>query len=258
MKTIKLILSLVISTLSVCAQNNNGKENDSIQIFNIPETKDKTNGTNAISNVSTQEGASLNTSPNNNYNNISSDSIAKRLGIHVPPFYKGPMDNPNKIATTNVFENEYSYRAFYPVTSNSILSTHSFLHVYPGMGSINSISANYNYQPIDWLSMSLGTYISKYSLYMNTYNDIGTNANVKFHLNDRFRVNVFGQYSAFGKHNDIGGNVRGMYPQSLYGTSLEYKINEKFGVQGGVVRELDATSGKWVNRPFIAPVFYSK
>lgn len=258
MKTIKLILLFAISTISVYAQNSNSKENDSIQIFNIPETTDKTKGTNAISNVSTHEGASFSTTPYNNHNEISSDSISKRLGIKIPPFYKGPMDNPGKIATTNIFENEYSYHSYYSISSNSGLGTASSLQVYPGMGAINSISANYNYQPIDWLSISLGTYISKYNLYMNPFNDIGANANLKFHLNDRFRVNVFGQYSAFGKHNNIGGNVQGMYPQSLYGTSLEYKINDKFGVQGGVVRELDATTGKWVNRPFVAPVFYGK
>jgi len=189
---------------------------------------------------------------------LSSDSIIKRLNLYTPDFYVGPMNNLEHIRTSNIFENEYTYHRYIGINNNSGISTTSSLRVYPGMGAVNNVSATYNYQPIHWLSMSLGAYISKQSYYKNLYNDAGVNANFKFHLNDRFRINMFGQYSIFGNDNDIGSNARSMYPQSLYGTSIEYKINEKFGVQGGFVRELDPMTGKWENRPFIAPVFYGK
>jgi hypothetical protein len=49
-----------------------------------------------------------------------------------------------------------------------------------------------------------------------------------------------------------------MYPQTSYGGSVEFKVTDSWGVMTGMEREFDPFRGKWVNRPFIFPVFYGK
>lgn len=255
----KIIFFILLTTITLYSFGQSNIESDSIRLNTQQNEKSKLqpgdSKENKSSNISIEVPEKEKAESNNQQ---SSDSIIKRLNLYTPKFYVGPGDNPQRIATSNIFENEYTYFKQYPINSNSGFTTISSLNVYPGMGAVSNISGSYYHQPVDWLSISLGTYVSKQQYYLNSYNDIGLNSNFKFYLNDRFRINLFGQYSFFGNGNDIGSNASGLYPQSLYGTSLEYKINEKFGIQGGFVRELDPMTGKWENRPFIAPVFYNK
>lgn len=258
MKKIIISIFFTVSTVFLYGQNNTDRDSIAVNI----QKGDKNNLQHSKQTKENEQSDIFIELPQNEKmesdNKLSSDSIIKRLNLYTPKFYVGPGDNPQRIPTSNIFENEYAYHKNYPINNYSNFSTTSSLNIYPGMGAVNTISGSYNQQAIDWLSISLGTYISKQQYYLNSYNDMGFNSNFKFHLNDRFRINVFGQYSLFGNSNDIGSNAKGLYPQTMYGTSLEYKINEKFGVQGGVVRELDPMTGKWENRPFVAPVFYKK
>ena len=185
-----------------------------------------------------------------------SDSIINSLKIHLPPVYVGPGDNPSKIPTTFLLENEYAYYRYAPLSSDAAYFTSSTLNVYPGLGAVNQIAGSIIYSPFDWMDVSTVAYISKYTVFGSTNNDMGVMGNFKFYLNNRFRINAFGQYSVYGKKNGVGGNFSGMYPESYYGGTLEMKINESFGVQGGMLREFDPASRKWKNRMILSPVFY--
>lgn len=185
------------------------------------------------------------------------ESAVQRLNLYVPEFYVGPLSNPNKIPTTFILESEYNFQNYQQLNNKALLYTSSSLNIYPGLGANTTISGMVHYKMTDWWSVGGGSYVSKYSIYGNQFNDIGFNGNMSFRLNDRFRLNTFGQYSVYGnKKHMVGGNFPGMFPQSNYGGSFEYKINDKFGIEAGMVRELDPMTGKWKNRPFIAPVFY--
>ena len=46
--------------------------------------------------------------------------------------------------------------------------------------------------------------------------------------------------------------------QRYYGGTIEVKITDRFGLEGGMERHLDPFSGKWKNTPVIRPVFYAK
>ena len=111
---------------------------------------------------------------------------------------------------------------------------------------------------LDWLVVSAGPYGAKYNLFGATYNDVGVNGAVKFILHDRIRLNGYGQYSVNGDRNGVAGPLMNMYPQTYYGGTIEVKITKNFGIEGGVIRELNPFNGKWVNRPYFAPVFYTK
>lgn len=181
------------------------------------------------------------------------------IDLMLPPLdvYLGPPVESNTF-TRYPFANDYSYYSGMILADEAWLSSSSIQNTYPSIGAVRSVSMYFNYQPTDWLIISAGPYASKYALYGGNFNDIGAGGNMKFILSDRIRINARGQYSVRGKHNGVEGPMMGMYPQTYYGGTLELKITEKFGIEGGVIRELNPFNGKWVNRTYFAPVFYKK
>jgi hypothetical protein len=183
----------------------------------------------------------------------------KEINLNLPPLdiYQGPPVEGNNF-TRYPFANDYSYYSGMYVSDGAWLSSSSIQNAYPTIGAVRTVNMRFNYQPADWLVISGGPYGSKYALYGANYNDAGVGGSMKFILHDRVRINGYGQYSVRGKHNGVAGPMMGMYPQTYYGGTIELKISEKFGIEGGIIRELNPFNGKWVNRPYIAPVFYSK
>lgn len=192
----------------------------------------------------------------------------KNVDLNLPPLdiYVGPPLENNTL-TRNPFANDYSFYSGMGISDQLWLTSSSIQNTYPTLGAIRSVNLHLNYQPADWLIISGGPFGSKYELLGrsfnhnpggNSFNDVGASGNLKFILHDRIRLNGFGQYSVYGKKNKVEGPMMGMYPQTYYGGSIELKITQKFGVEGGVIRELNPFNGKWVNRPFIAPVIYAK
>lgn len=191
--------------------------------------------------------------------NKAKDIIIPRLDI-----YQGPPLESNTF-TRFPFINDYTFSSGMILSDNLWISTLSRQSEYPTLGGMRTVNMKLNYQPTDWLIISGGPYAAKYNLIYNPngigyrqnhYNDIGVNSAIKFILHDRIRLNAYGQYSAYGKGNGIPH--MGLYPNTYYGGGIELKITEKFGIEGGVIRELNPFNGKWVNRPYVAPVFYSK
>lgn len=183
----------------------------------------------------------------------------KSVDLNLPPLYiyTGPPVESNTF-TKYPFANDYRYYSGMAISEKAWISTSSSQATYPTAGAARTVNMQFNYQPADWLIISGGPYASKYALYGNQYNDAGVGGSAKFILNDRVRINAYGQYSPHSKHRDIGPYMSGMYPQTYYGGTLELKITEKFGIEGGVIREINPLNGKWENRPYFAPVFYSK
>jgi hypothetical protein len=83
---------------------------------------------------------------------------------------------------------------------------------------------------------------------------------MRFELSDRVFFNAFGSYApqAGLNPNILRSLNHSMFSQSSYGGAFEFKITDKWGIMTGAEREFDAFKGKWVTRPLIMPVFYSK
>jgi hypothetical protein len=251
----KLLLSVLFAALQVLCYGQSETVNDTIRLktgekrgyqsVGSPQTTHTIDQINAVENLS---GSELEKVP---------DSLMKRLNIYVPPYYTGPGENYGKIPTNYIPENNYAYYTFTPLSNRSWLATSSELQVYPRLGANTSIGATLGYQLSDRWIITGGPYLSKYSVNMSQFNDMGLDAHLKFIAHDRIRFNVFGSYSFFGKQNGIG-NYPGMYPQSSYGGAVEFKLTEKFGVETGILRQLDPLTGRWKNIPIIRPVFYVK
>ncbi|MDU1891624.1 MAG: hypothetical protein E6767_13130 [Dysgonomonas sp.] len=200
-----------------------------------------------------------NLSETDNSNDLRQPDVEiKTYDLNVPPLniYVGPSPEANTFSR-NPFVNDYSFRGGYIFTDNLWLSTISLRNTYPTIGSINSVGLRLNYQPVDWLIMSGGTYGAKYNLFGNHYNDIGANGAFKFIVHDRIRFNAYGQYSSNADRKKVP-SMMGLYPSTYFGGTIELKVTEKFGVEGGIIRELNPFNGKWENRTVVMPVFYIK
>jgi len=193
----------------------------------------------------------------------------REITMKLPPLdlQVGPPVESNTV-TYYPFANDYTFGAARKLSDDVWLTTSSIQRTYPTIGAKRIVSASLNYQPLDWLVLSGNTYAAKYNLgesFLNnftsgtpfkSFHDVGVGGAAKFILHDRIRLNAYGQYSVYGKENQIHGPMMNMFPQTYYGGTIELKITEKFGIEGGLIRELNPLNGKWQNRTIIAPVFY--
>lgn len=141
------------------------------------------------------------------------------------------------------------------IDSRNWISTAKTSTNFIGLGGISMAGASYNTKVGDFMVLTGGLYASKYNIFNGFYNNFGVNGNVKFILNDRISMNVYGQYSG-EQPVTLYPLIQNMYPQNYYGGSIEFKVNDNWGLITGANREFDIIKRKWVTQPFIMPVFY--
>lgn len=147
-----------------------------------------------------------------------------------------------------------------PLNDNMWITTARINSNYIGLGGLSSAGAQYNWRINDFVTYSGGVTFSKFNIYNNFDNNLNLNSNLRFELSDRFFFNAFGNLSTpASKNTALFRSLNySMFPQNNFGGSFEFKVTDKWGVATGAEREFDPFKGKWVTRPFIMPVFYSK
>jgi hypothetical protein len=144
----------------------------------------------------------------------------------------------------------------YPINSRSWFNTSRTMTNYYGLGGINQIAGSYNFKMGNFGEMTTGIYAAKYNAYNHFNNDAGLNGNLKINITDNIKMNIFGQYTLNPMKNGIPPFMSTLYPMNNYGGSLEFKVNENWGLQVGAENEFDVISRKWVTNYFVMPVFY--
>lgn len=177
--------------------------------------------------------------------------------IKLTPTPQYPLINTNLPSKTLPLQNNYNLKASYPLGNNFSLNTQSYNKEYMHMGGIRNVGAQLKYQPTDWLSISGGPYVSQYMLYRQVNQNLGFNGSLQIKLSDNVYINGYGQYSAYDSNkNKVGGPMSSMFNPTYYGGTMEFKINDNWGIEAGVIRELNPWTGKWENQPVIAPKYY--
>lgn len=161
-----------------------------------------------------------------------------------------------------------NYYRHYNLSDKLTISSSNNRSSYLGIGNQQIVNPQLSYSPVSWLQLSGGIYGAKNNFSGISFNNFGYNVAVKFIPIDAIRINIYGQYSASGRDKlknmqnkgcvNAGSPMMYLYPQTSFGGSLEFKINDKFGAEVGIMRELNPFNGKWVNTPFVAPLIYSK
>ncbi|MDD3321264.1 MAG: hypothetical protein PHS59_07460 [Paludibacter sp.] len=174
------------------------------------------------------------------------EQLLQLKSLKIPTFSINP--KPIYNPTDNLYNT-------FNINDNSWISTSRILTNYYGLGGINAVSASYNLKIGESVILSGGIYGAKYNIYNDFNNSLGVNGNFKYVLSDRISLNIFGQYSGRPNYNMIP-LMSPLYPQSNYGGSFEFKVNDKWGIITGAKREFDVLSRKWITEPFIMPIFY--
>jgi len=125
-----------------------------------------------------------------------------------------------------------------------------------GLGGLNLVQGQYDFSLGEFGVLSAGIYAAKFNIYNDFLNDGGVTGAFKIKLSDRLNINLFGQYSITGSKIAISPFISPLYPHSDFGGSMEFKVNDNWGLIMGAENEYDVFLRKWVTRPFIMPVFY--
>jgi hypothetical protein len=157
-----------------------------------------------------------------------------------------------------------NYYGYYPINTQSFITTSRVNTHYYGLGGVSSADANYYYRLNDVVSFTGGLSLSKYNIYNQFNNDVSINGGINFELGDRATLHLFGNYSVSSALNNdprmdfLRSAYSPFYPSSGYGGAFEFKVTDTWGIMTGANREFDPFTRKWITRPFIMPVFYSK
>jgi hypothetical protein len=187
--------------------------------------------------------------------NISLSNIGQNMSFSTPAFAN--IKVPKFQRDFDYTRNTYSV---IPLNDNMWITTARINSNYIGLGGLSSAGAQYNWRINDFVTYSGGVTFSKFNIYNNFDNNLNLNSNLRFELSDRFFFNAFGNLSTpASKNTALFRSLNySMFPQNNFGGSFEFKVTDKWGVATGAEREFDPFKGKWVTRPFIMPVFYSK
>lgn len=163
--------------------------------------------------------------------------------------------------TQNPYSMDYARYNTFLLSPKSIFSTSSTYETYPTMGTIIQAEGTYTFRPNNRWDISGGIYTTKYTMpsrMHGSHPDVGLNATAAYRINDRLRIRLFGQYSAFGQHNATFGYMNPMYPQSNFGGIMELKINDYLEIHGGMERVYSPEKMKWITVPVLYPVINLK
>ncbi len=126
---------------------------------------------------------------------------------------------------------------------------------FPSMGFSNSLSVGYVWQATDGITLYGNLNASDNMYHLNRFKDIGVSGRARVRVTDGIWLNGYGSYSLY---NNAGMQPMppGMYPKNSFGGTIEVKVSDGFGIEGGAFREYDPFSRRWVTQPYIMPVFY--
>lgn len=180
------------------------------------------------------------------------------------PYYIGPEEEGLKIGQRIPGALDYTFVDHTRLSNDLVLRTNSFQRSY-GVGDATQVDANFIYTPNDRVTITGGAYGGKYRIGVLGATDVrdnfGLNASFRLKLHDNIYFKARGNYSGYthgGRKYLYTPASQGIIPQTYYGGGMEFKLNDKIGVEGGVIRELNPLNGKWTNRLYVLPVFYKR
>lgn len=250
-KTILFIFSFISFSTNFYAQDTIKK--DSLLIEAKKLQTDANSQNESVTNTDAQQKAHI----------LSPEEIKQRaefvkmLQFKAPDIYVGPPTQNKDWGEKLPHTNDYTYGDYEDLGNNVYLGMGSAQRSYISIGAMRMANANLNYQPSEWIGFSVGMYGAKYNAYGFHYNDFGVDAAIRVKLHDRIYLRGHGRYSVnMHEQRFIGPANMNMFPQTYYGGGVEFKINDNFGIEGGMMREFNPMKRKWENRPYLMPIFY--
>jgi hypothetical protein len=126
---------------------------------------------------------------------------------------------------------------------------------YPSMGFSNALSAGYVWAPADGITLHGNLGVSDNMYHLTRFKQFNVSARARMRVADGIWVNGYGAYSV---HNGAGPRQLppGMFQRNSFGGTIEVKVTDGFGLEGGAFREYDPFTRRWITTPYFMPVFY--
>ncbi len=141
------------------------------------------------------------------------------------------------------------------VRSNRITGLSGSRHSYPSLGFSNSVSLGHSWAVSDRITLYGDVYASDNMFHHTRFKDFGVSGRIRIQVAERLFINGYGNYSIY---NSAGPQQMPslMYPTNYFGGTVEFKVTEKFGLEGGAQRGYNAFTRQWETSYYILPVFY--
>lgn len=176
---------------------------------------------------------------------IAYDSFRRQQGIAIPSV---SVNTPRMILSADCYMPMV-------VRGDHMLGIAGSQKRYPSMAFSNSASVVYSWAPADGITFYGNLHASDNIYHLSRFKDIGVSGRARVRLTDGIWINGYGNYTLY---NNSGPQQMpmGLYLTNSFGGTIEVRITDKFGLEGGVMREYDPFQRRWVTNPYVMPVFY--
>lgn len=116
----------------------------------------------------------------------------------------------------------------------------------PGIGRINEASVSWKHQSGSRLSLQAALVATQLNMLFFHRHVLELKAQMDYHLSNHLSLHLFGSYDTGNPYNPYGRQ---------WGGSLDWQINDRFGLEGGVRRSYNAITGRWETLPIVAPYY---
>lgn len=159
----------------------------------------------------------------------------------------------NKIDFNNILVTPPIY-----TTDNGLFYMQNGTNYIPGIAATNSVSAGYFMHLMNNWHIDVRVAPLMYRDFTGIYKDFPISVSSHTLISDRLGINAYGQYSINSIPNAEKGSIPNspFAPKSYFGGSLEFRITEKLGVEGGIGRHFNPWNRKWENFYFVSPKIY--
>ncbi len=131
--------------------------------------------------------------------------------------------------------------------------------LFPGLMKIDSGAIEIN-QSIGNLTFNFGGMVNKYGYFNGLHTQYGLNGSITYQYNPRLTATVFGDYY-FGQPPRMANGLPmppamiGFYGRSKLGGYLDFRINERWGVQTGVQTVQQFGTNRFKAEPIVTPYY---
>lgn len=147
-----------------------------------------------------------------------------------------------------------------PLSEKLAAVVNGWQYTWPGAGGLTMISSGMAWQSGKWTLTGNGFAGHFYTPFNPSPKYLmGTNAMVRYEINDRLSTRVWGEYANyFGEKENPHLQMNPFFNHTRVGGAMEYKFNDNFGVGMGVDYRHNPRNGKLEPQYLFYPVFKSK
>ena len=191
------------------------------------------------------------------------DSYKILSGTILPKMEYNPYEIP-EFSTAPINENfnflnqNYNNYKFYPLSDYTALLLNNQHQVFYGMGAIDNVSGSFLLQPDERWQISLTGAGYRTVDFTGLRTNFTVGGSTRFALTDRIGLNAFGSY-VVNQANTLNHSfpiLSPLAPRHNYGGTIDFRITEHWGIEGGLKYEFNPFTGRWDRQYIIGPKYY--